>query len=177
MSLRRVYQKLLKDHFMVVQSAQTGLLMGTGDIIAQTIIEGKRGATYEPKRTAKFTLLGTVFVGPTLSLWYKVLARKIGTEMSTAVTLKKVALDQLVFAPSFLILFLTNLNLINGRSLSEAKEDVSSNYLDIMVANYKLWPAVQLFNFYCVPLNYQVLLAQSVAVVWNTYLSWKTNLK
>lgn len=70
MSLRRVYQKLLKDHFLVVQSAQTGLLMGVGDIIAQTIIEGKKGATYEPKRTAKFILLGTVFVvrSPVFSL-------------------------------------------------------------------------------------------------------------
>lgn len=95
--------------------------------------------------------------------------------MSTTVTLKKVALDQLVFAPSFLMVFLTNLNLLNGRSLRDTKEDLSSNYLDIMVANWKLWPAVQLVNFYLVPLNYQVLLAQSVAVVWNTYLSWKTN--
>ncbi|KAL1491115.1 hypothetical protein ABEB36_011759 [Hypothenemus hampei] len=176
MALFKTYQKLLKNHFMVVQAVQTGLLMGTGDFIAQTVIEGKKIKNYQLKRTVKFTLLGTCFVGPTLSLWYRLLARTFGTEISTSTTLKKVACDQLIFAPSFLALFVTNLNLLNGRNFEDIKKDLNTNYVDLLIANWKLWPAVQLVNFYVVPLNYQVLLVQGVAVVWNTYLSWKTHL-
>ncbi|CAG9771996.1 unnamed protein product [Ceutorhynchus assimilis] len=175
MSLIKTYQKLLKNHFMVVQAVQTGLLMGVGDVVAQTLVEGKNLKKYQPVRTAKFMLLGTVFVGPSLSLWYRTLARKFGTQSSSITTLKKVACDQLIFAPSFLVVFVTNLNLMNGKSFSHIKKELEANYTDIVVANWKLWPAVQLVNFYLVPLNYQVLLVQGVAIVWNTYLSWKTH--
>ncbi|XP_066159122.1 protein Mpv17 [Euwallacea fornicatus] len=175
MSVLRVYQKLLKNHFMVVQAAQTGLLMGTGDIIAQTIIEGRTLKTYQPKRSIKFTLLGTIFVGPTLTVWYRLLARRFGNEMSTSTTLKKVLSDQLLFAPSFIAVFLTTVNLVNGVSIAQIKKDLPTNYPDIVVANWKLWPAVQLVNFYFVPLTHQVLVVQGVALIWNTYLSWKTH--
>lgn len=95
--------------------------------------------------------------------------------MSTSTTLKKVACDQLLFAPSFLVVFVANINLINGNSLDHVKKELSSHYGDLVIANWKLWPAVQLVNFYLVPLNYQVLLVQGVAIIWNTYLSWKTH--
>ncbi|XP_050309385.1 protein Mpv17-like [Anthonomus grandis grandis] len=175
MSLLRTYRHLLKNHFVVIQAAQTGLLMGVGDVLAQTVVEKKSFKEYKVQRTAKFVFLGVAFVGPTLSLWYKLLARKFGTQMSPALTLKKVACDQLLFAPSFLAVFITNINLLNGRSFDLIKKELSSNYKDLLVANWKLWPAVQLINFYVVPLNYQVLVVQSVAILWNTYLSWKTH--
>ena len=37
--------------------------------------------------------------------------------------------------------------------------------------NYKLWPAVQLINFYSVPLNYQTAFVNVIGVGWNAYLS------
>lgn len=88
--------------------------------------------------------------------------------------LKKVALDQFVFAPAFLGVFLTTLGIVQGKGPEVTVAEVKKNYLDVVISNYKLWPWVQLGNFYLVPLRYQVLVVQIVALLWNTYLSWKT---
>lgn len=71
-------------------------------------------------------------------------------------------------------MLLPTLAFYRTRSVEQSKEAFKNDYLDVLMANYKLWPGVQLCNFYFVPLQYQVLVVQCVALVWNTYLSWKT---
>jgi protein Mpv17 len=78
-----------------------------------------------------------------------------------------------VFAPSFIAVLVGSIGFLQEEQniLSKLKRE----FPDILSANYKLWPAVQLINFYFVPLNYQVVLVQIVAVAWNSYVSFKTN--
>lgn len=112
--------------------------------------------------------------GPTVRIWYGVLNRHVGAQGKT-VAMKKVLLDQCIFAPSFLYILLCLVGATQGKSWKVIKGDVERNYFDVLKANYYIWPWVQLVNFYYVPLHYQVLVVQSVALFWNTYISWKTN--
>lgn len=114
------------------------------------------------------------FKGPAMTVWYRVLAKYIGTT-GKDVALKKVLLDQLIFAPTMMVIFLSTLSIIQHRPC-KILEKIERDYVDIMIANYRVWPLVQLVNFYLVPTNYQVLLVQSVAILWNTYISWKTQI-
>lgn len=102
-------------------------------------------------------------------------------------------LFQTVFAPISMTAFLIVLRILEGNSLQTAinrwKSDVLDIYLTSLkvkkfflvcvtiphVHSFQVWPAVQLVNFYFVPLEHRLLLVQSVALLWNTYLAWRTS--
>lgn len=111
-----------------------------------------------------------------MRVWYGLLNKYIGSSGKT-VAMKKVFVDQAIFAPSFLCIILATVGAMQGKNWDNIKRDLQANYFDVLQTNYYIWPWVQLVNFYYVPLQYQVLLVQTVALFWNTYLSWKTNRK
>ncbi|XP_017768004.1 PREDICTED: protein Mpv17 [Nicrophorus vespilloides] len=174
MSVSKIYQTFLRKFPILSQAVQAGALMGAGDFIAQTVVEKRPMKDYSLQRTAQFTSIGFFIAGPTLTVWYGFLAKRFGSVGGGSVALKKMACDQLLFAPCFIVVFLTALGLVQRKPLDSIQKDITRDYKDILITNYKLWPPVQLVNFCFVPLQYQVLLVQFVALVWNTYLSWKT---
>uniref|UniRef100_A0A452ICZ3 Mitochondrial inner membrane protein Mpv17 n=1 Tax=Gopherus agassizii TaxID=38772 RepID=A0A452ICZ3_9SAUR len=114
--------------------------------------------------------------GPVVGGWYQLLDRLIpgNTKM---VALKKMALDQGGFAPCFLGCFLAIAGALNGLSAEEnwAKIRRCTPRPPALSSLFQLWPAVQIANFYFIPLNHRLAVVQVVAVVWNSYLSWKAN--
>lgn len=91
--------------------------------------------------------------------------------------MQKMFVDQVVFAPFFLGCLLAIIGYSQCQDVEKVKEKLRNDYKDILLANYSVWPWVQIINFSIIPLNYQVLLTQTVAVFWNIYFSWRTNLK
>ncbi|KAM5254128.1 mitochondrial inner membrane protein Mpv17 isoform 3-T4 [Hipposideros larvatus] len=79
------------------------------------------------------------------------------------------------FAPCFLGCFLPLVGTLNGLSAQDNWAKLRRDYPDALITNYYLWPAVQLANFYLVPLHYRLAVVQCVAVIWNSYLSWKAH--
>ncbi|XP_044147584.1 protein Mpv17 [Bufo gargarizans] len=173
-SLWRSYQRLLSLHPWKVQIITAGSLVGVGDVISQQLVERKGLRGHSFKRTVKMMGIGFCFVGPIVGGWYKVLDGLIpGSSKSVAV--KKMLLDQGGFAPCFLGCFLTIVGSLNGLSKEEIWNKLKRDYKDALIANYYIWPAVQIANFYFIPLHYRLAVVQVVAIIWNSYLSWKAN--
>lgn len=111
-----------------------------------------------------------------LRFWYGLLWRHVGHKgFPSAVT--RVAIDQLCFSPFYTGSFLFIVWTFGGRDWKAIEERLKAQYVDIMLSSYCIWPWMQLVNFYFVPLSYQVLVVQVVALCWNVYLSWKVHLE
>lgn len=148
------------------------------------------------KRTLRMSAFGGIFAGPALSTWYRFIDRKVTTTNRVQGLVTKVVLDQFVFAPFFIAAFFTGQGLFEGKSINEIKEKLSSGYTTALIGNYKvriktrkkyscvfffnckklykkkkIWPAVQIANFYFTPLNYRLMVTNVVALGWNAYLS------
>ncbi|XP_053107048.1 protein Mpv17 isoform X2 [Hemicordylus capensis] len=169
-ALWRGYQRLLARHPWKVQL----LTAGTGDVIAQQLVERKGLAGHDLQRTLKMAATGFCFVGPVIGGWYYVLDRLVPGR-SRAAALQKMLLDQGGFAPCFLGCFLAVVGALNGLSVEENWRKIKQDYRDALTTNYYIWPAVQVVNFYFIPLNHRLAVVQCVAIVWNSYLSWKAN--
>ncbi|XP_039094415.1 protein Mpv17 isoform X1 [Hyaena hyaena] len=160
MALWRAYQRALTVHPWKVQVLTAGSLMGLGDIISQQLVERRGLREHQTGRTVTMVSLGCGFVGPVVGGWYRVLDRLIpGTTKVDA--LKKMLLDQGGFAPCFLGCFLPLVGALNGLSAQDNWAKLRRDYPDALVTNYYLWPAVQLANFYLVPLHYSFLAPHS----------------
>lgn len=86
-----------------------------------------------------------------------------------AETVTRVACDQLLFAPTFIGVFLSSMAVLEGTS---PRDKLDRNYASALKANYYIWPAVQGVNFTLVPLHHRVLFVNVVSIGWNCYLSY-----
>jgi protein Mpv17 len=93
----------------------------------------------------------------------------VNLKSSNATTLARVALDQGVFAPVFIGVFLSSMATLEGNSV---KEKLDKNYTTALTSNYMLWPFAQAINFKVVPLEHRVLFVNVISIGWNCYLSY-----
>lgn len=119
--------------------------------------------------------MGTFFVAPMLHFNYSYILPRIVPEVSAKGALTKLAVDQLLFAPFMIVLFYPIINMVEGKPLANAVEDLKTKYFATMATNYKIWPAANLINFYFIPIQYQVLWANFIALIFNACLSYMHN--
>eukprot|EP00092_Neocalanus_flemingeri_P000357 GFUD01000379.1.p1 GENE.GFUD01000379.1~~GFUD01000379.1.p1 ORF type:complete len:183 (-),score=49.43 GFUD01000379.1:64-612(-) len=172
--LWRAYTKFVDKFPWGSQILQTGVLCASGDVIAQVVVERKKLEDFEMARVGRFFIMGSCVVAPCIRSWYLVL-EKIVKFQGTKAAISKMALDQAFFAPCFLVVFVTAASALQGLSFKDIKKNLDANYVDIVLTNWKIWPATQMMNFYFVPFQHRILVVNIVALFWNTYLASKTN--
>ena len=98
------------------------MLFGTGDLIAQFLMEHKpatatvstSGSQWDMVRTARMAVFGAGFAGPVLHHWYKFLDKTIQLSTPVRTLLGRVAVDQIFFAPCFIASFFVGQGLLAG---------------------------------------------------------------
>ncbi|KAE8125110.1 hypothetical protein FH972_019945 [Carpinus fangiana] len=83
----------------------------------------------------------------------------------------RLLLDQFLFAPTFIGVFLSTLMTLEGRP-SQIIPKLQQEWFPGVLANWKLWIPFQFLNFRFVPQQFQVLAANFIALVWNVVLSF-----
>lgn len=75
--------------------------------------------------------------GPATRTWYGILDKYIGSK-GGLVVVKKVACDQILFAPTFIVILLSTIGLMQGNDITSIKKKLDNEYVDILINNYKV---------------------------------------
>ncbi|CAN0003722.1 unnamed protein product [Ectocarpus sp. 6 AP-2014] len=140
----------------------------------QQFIDRTRRVDYA--RSAKVGLLGIMLNGFALGAWYRVLDRYIGSDRTRfQQILKKLVVDQMVYAPFSITSFVGYAAVLNGggpaKVVDETKKNLGETFWSIWLTDWKVWPAANLVMFRFIPSSYRPSFASMVQVAWQAYLS------
>ncbi|RZC13903.1 PXMP2/4 family protein 4, partial [Glycine soja] len=191
LSLALAVEKLMNSlsvHPVKTQAISSAILWGVGDLSAQYITHS--AAPKKPLQLsdsdAKFTInwnrlavtsmFGFGFVGSVGHFWYEGLDKFIRFKLqlmpkSVRSVGTKVAMDGIIFGPLHLFVFFTYMGLCAGKNLPQVKEDLKRNYVPALILEGGVWPVVQVFNFWYVPVKYQLLYV-NFYLLDRAFLSW-----
>ena len=168
------YEKWLEVYPFRTKAISASLLMGSSDVIAQTLEHRPLHLKdYDFIRTSRMLGIG-LCSGGLMHVWYGFLNQRI-TALGPRGAVAKVAMDQLLFAPLSLAVFFTATGFLKGESVAGIKTMFSTKYADALKVNYFIWPISMLINFRYVPPRYQVLWASTISLGWSVYLSTSAN--
>jgi protein Mpv17 len=146
---------------------------------------------FDFERLTRFMAYGFC-MAPLQFRWFKFLDRAFPIKKSAALgpALKRVAFDQLIFAPFGLVCFFTAMTVAEGGGRRAVQQKLRDMYVPTLQANYMLWPAVQLINFRLMPVQFQLVglahdlvcaqicvltflqpFVSTVGIAWTAYLS------
>ncbi|KAL8129297.1 hypothetical protein V2J09_018452 [Rumex salicifolius] len=166
-----LYLDLLAKFPVITKAITSAILTCIGDLICQLVVDKVPSVDY--RRTFIFSFLGLVLVGPSLHFWYLYLSQLI-TRPGASGAIMRLLLDQFVFSPIFIGVFLSALVTLEGRP-SEVVPKLKQEWFSAVLANWQLWIPFQYFNFRFVPQQFQVLAANFLALLWNVILSYKAH--
>lgn len=170
------YNDALLANPLIVKSVTAGVILGAGDLAGQALEAQQKGtgdSSVDLARTARFAFFGLVLQAPWNHFYYLLLDGAIPPteEPWTATTGIKVVIDQFIQAPIFTVLIFAFLGLLEGKSTSDIKQKLDEDYVNTMLANWKLWVPATVINIAFVPPILRVLYLNVVFFFWSIFLS------
>ncbi|EEA25606.1 hypothetical protein TMatcc_006160 [Talaromyces marneffei ATCC 18224] len=169
----------------VTQLASSFIVYLAGDLSAQLLFpsevkttenkDGEEGETatvgYDPLRTLRHLTVGLVSSIPSYK-WFMFLHFNFNYTSKFLSITTKVAVQQAVFTPVFNTYFFSMQSLLAGASIAETWERLKLAVPNSIKNSVKLWPAVTAFSFMYIPPHFRSVFGGTIAVGWQTYLSW-----
>mmetsp|Transcript_1054 Transcript_1054/g.1650 ORF Transcript_1054/g.1650 Transcript_1054/m.1650 type:complete len:247 (-) Transcript_1054:878-1618(-) len=186
------YLDALEANPLLVKSVTAGVILGAADLAGQAIqqatsdsittvdessSESAAVASVDIARFLRFAFFGFILQAPWNHFYYLLLdgALPPTEDPFTSTTAIKVVIDQFVQAPIFTVIIFGFLGVLEGKSLDSIKEQLDEDYVDTMLANWKLWvPATAVNIAFCPPIL-RVLFLNVVFFFWSIFLSLKLN--
>lgn len=113
---------------------------------------------FDFERLTRFIAYGFA-MAPLQFRWFKFLSTAFPLTKSSAFVpaIKRVAFDQLVFAPFGIAAFFTIMTLAEGGGKRAVAHKMRDMYVPTLRANFLVWPAVQMINFRLMPVQFQLV--------------------
>lgn len=127
---------------------------------------------FDFERLTRFMAYG-FGMAPVQFKWFKFLERCFPLTKASAFgpAMKRVAMDQLLFAPFGIATFFTVMTVAEGGGRRAVSSKLRDMYIPTLKANYIIWPAVQVINFRLMPVQFQLPFVSTVGIAWTAYLS------
>ncbi|OAA61803.1 Mpv17/PMP22 [Niveomyces insectorum RCEF 264] len=127
---------------------------------------------FDFERLTRFMAYG-FGMAPIQFKWFRFLERCFPITKASAFgpALKRVAFDQLIFAPLGIAWFFTVMTVAEGGGRRAVQGKLHDMYVSTLKANFMIWPAVQVVNFRLMPVQFQLPFVSTVGIAWTAYLS------
>ncbi|KAK5996785.1 Protein sym1 [Cladobotryum mycophilum] len=127
---------------------------------------------FDFERLTRFMAYGFC-MAPLQFRWFKFLEKIFPITKANAFgpAMKRVAFDQLIFAPFGVGMFFTVMTIAEGGGRRAVSTKLRDMYVPTLKANYAVWPVVQIVNFRLMPVQFQLPFVSTVGIAWTAYLS------
>ncbi|KAM4065713.1 peroxisomal protein [Hirsutella rhossiliensis] len=166
-SVAEAYGRAQRAHPYRTQIVGALVVFFCADLSAQHI----GGREYDAARTARALVIGFVAAVPFYK-WFVFLSKNFNYASRVRSLVTKVAVNQLVFTPTFNVYFFGSHALLAGDGLDAALQRVCDAVPTSWLNSFKVWPATVFITLAFLPLEYRTLVSNFVAVGWQTYLSY-----
>ncbi|KAJ9194473.1 hypothetical protein DTO166G4_2409 [Paecilomyces variotii] len=157
----RWYQARLAKQPILTASVSSAILFGSGDVLAQQLVDRRGLEKHDFARTGRMALYGGAIFGPAATTWFGFLQRNVVLKSTRATLIARVVADQGLFTPTHLTAFLSSMAIMEG---TDPVEKWRSTFWQSYKANLMIWPWVQGVNFTFVPLEHRVLVVNVVSL-------------
>ena len=186
------YLHALETDPLLVKSVTAGIILGAADLSGQALQSAiaanadesgeidtttSGGGGVDVARFLRFAFFGFILQAPWNHYYYLALdgALPPTEDPFTATTGIKVVIDQFIQAPIFTVIIFSFLGFLEGKNGDEIKQQLDDDYVDTMLANWKLWVPATFVNIAFCPPILRVLFLNVVFYFWSIFLSLKLN--